>query len=336
MRSLASIAVGTALLIGGCASENVRPDWLTGNSAKYQNTGFMLGRGQASTQEKAADRARGDLAKIFQVWISDESVDSETYTSTAKQGRTQRELESESTRTVVAWTDQIIEGIQIKEFWQDPETQVHYALAVLSRAQTVERLRQQMDRLDKATRGYVEQARNSVDVLARIGAVDRAIAAQKERQLLQDSLTIVDLSGRGSAPKWDIAPLQRELASLLKRMRIRPRVSEDPLGGLKTVLSGGLASAGVMVVGAQQPDYVLEAGLHLFDLGEHDGWQWLRGTLEVRLSEPMGERVRGTKHWTIKVSARQRPVVRRRAMDQVASILRDELRAAIVGFASGR
>ncbi len=336
MRAVLAIVLGVSLVLAGCAGRPTRPDWVAGNSARYPDTRFLVGRGQGPSVAKAADRARAELAKIFQVWVSDESVDTQTVKSRTQRGETQREQRGRVNRTVVTWTDQILEGVDLKQFWLDPQTQVHYALAVLSRAQTATRLRQRMARLDTATRDYIEQARTSENVLAGIGAADRARTAQRERQALQDSLTIVDPSGRGVAPRWDMSQLQREFENRLTQLRVRPEVQADPIGGLRTALSGAIAAAGFTLVQGGQPDYVLAASLQIDDLGKRDGWLWLKGTLEIELVEYASGRVRGTQRWPLKVSAQQRRAAQRRAMDQAASLLKEKLREVIVGFGGGQ
>lgn len=335
MRRCISTALIAVMLVSACAMTSTTPEWVAGTSTQYKSVQFLVGRGQGNTEEQAVDRARAELAKIFQVWVSDESIDRQTIVSSTSGGDQQRDARSEVTRTIASSTDQIVEGIEIKEVWQHPQTKVYYALAVLSRAQAARRLAQRIDQLDRETGEYVNQASREDDLLRKLGALNRAIGTQFERQTVQDTLTIIDRSGQGIAPRWQIRQLQQRLEASLREVRVTSRAGDDPLGGLQTALSAGLAAAGVTVARDNRPDYVVEGELQLDDLGQRDGWQWLRGTLEVTLSEHRNQRVRGTKRWVIKVSAQERPVAERRAMDRVAAILREELRDAIVGFGGG-
>lgn len=335
MRTALTIVLGAWLLLAGCAGKPARPDWTAGSSARYPDTRFLVARGQGPTESKAADRARAELAKIFHVRISDESVDTQTIVSRTERGKTQREQRGKVTRTVVAGTDRILEGVEVKEFWLDPHTQVHYALAVLPRARASARLEQRMAHLDAATRDYLAQVHTRRDVLLRLGAAERALTAQHERQALQDSLRIVDPAGRGMAPRWELSDLQREFEKLLPQLQLVLEVQADPIGGLGTALSGAIAAAGFTLAQGAQADYVLAATLQMDDLGKRDGWLWLKGTLEIKLVEQTSARVRGVQRWTVKVSAQQRRTARRRAVDRVVSILKQELQSTIVSFGGG-
>ena len=123
---------------------------------------------------------------------------------------------------------------------------------------------------------------------------------------------------------------------MLRRTRIAARVGDDPVGGLQKTLAGALAQSGFAVAESGQAHYVAFASLVLEDLGRQEGWYWLKGTLELKLTEIAGERMRGVKRWDIKVSAQQSPVAQQRARDQVSAILQQDLRTTLLGFATGQ
>lgn len=126
-------------LMSGCASKPpAAPDWITGSSAGYISMHYLIGRGQASTQEEAKDRARADIAKIFQVAVVTSSDDVQKFKSS---GTEAGQYESQSSRHITTHTEQIVRGIQIAELWQDPATKNYHVLAVLPRLQTAASLR---------------------------------------------------------------------------------------------------------------------------------------------------------------------------------------------------
>ena len=327
-------AVLSAALLSSCAvgRSTGKPDWIDGTSAKYGDTQFLIGRGQAGNQEDAKDRARADLAKVFEVSINVETADTQTYKSAGSQGKTETQNTAQVSRTIATRTDQIIQGIQIAEIWQQPATKTYYALAVLPRLQAANSLRQEIERLDTATQNDIQQARNNPDLLIKIAAASRALNAQVQRQSYQKSLKILDRTGRGLEPQWNIGKLTSDLDALLKRVHIAARISPDSPGELGTMLSGGLSTAGFLIETGQNPDYLMEASLQLNDLGIQDSWHWFRGTLEIKLSEQANGRIRGTKRWDIKSSGQQQTVARQRAIEQVDAILKKDLYSAIIGF----
>jgi len=319
-------------LLSGCASKPpTTPDWIAGDSAKYSSTQYLIGRGQAAAQEEARDRARADLAKIFQVAVVAESEDVQKF-KTDNTGPGQ--YEGQASRSITTRTEQIVRGIQIAEMWQDPVTKSHYALAILPRLQAASGLRQQIGQLDEATGTQIEQSRKSTDLFLKIAAANSALESQQQRHALQKSLQIVDVTGRGVEAKWSSAKLESDLDELLKRVRISSKVAAGSAPGLEEVVAGALANAGFMIETGQNPDFQLQAKMELADLGMQQGWYWQRGVLEVSLTEPASGRVRGTKRWNIKTNAQDRESAIKRAMNEADTILKQELRTTIIDMAT--
>lgn len=315
-------------LVSACATKPTQPDWVTGTAEKFPAAQYLTGRGQGGSAEEARDRARADLAKIFQVAVAASSEDVQTYKGGTGQAG---EYQTQTTRAVHTRTEQIVRGIDIGEQWQDPQTRTHHALAVLSRLSAGNALRQQINDLDAATRRYLDQARASDDLLAKINAGAQAVEAQQARAALQQSLRVVDVTGRGLEPEFNVSQLRADLAGLLKRFRIEARASADSPDGFQEVVQGATAAAGFDVASGK-PDYVLEGRLQLNDLGKIEGFHWQRGTLELTLLDAATNSVRGSQRWPIKASARDRASSIERAVDEANKILRAELRATVVGF----
>jgi hypothetical protein len=333
MKTLIVIAVSIVSLIAGCATTPTTPDWVSGTSSRYPDAQYLSGRGQAATVDEARDRARADLAKIFEVAIAVTSEDIQTYSAKDK---APGQYEAQSTRRIATRTDQIVSGIQIAELWQDPVTKTQHSLAVLQRLPAATSLRHEIERLDGATRRHLDQARAADDLFVKIGAASRALDAQGERQAYQKSLKIVDPTGRGAEPEWNTAKLGADLADLLKRVRVATRVSPQAAPGFAEIVNGAVAAAGFLIETGDKPDFVLDADLTLQDLGLQEGWYWQRGTLEVRLTETATNRARGSQRWPIKTSARDRASSRSRALDEADRILKKELRGTVVGFATAK
>lgn len=329
MRYFASAFWLMLLLLVGCATREGAPDWVSGTAAKYPNAHYLIGRGQGASGEEARDRARADLAKIFEVNVAVESEDVQAFRS-ASGGQ----YDGHSQRRIVTRSERVLEGVEIAETWRDAATGAQHALAVLPRAKAATALRQEIARLDSATQLQLDRARSAQDLLIKIGAAAQALSAQSERIAYQKSLRIVEASGRGDEPAISVARLQADLDALLKRVKLAPRVAAGANDGVASVVKGAVAASGFLADTGATPDYVLEAALSLDDLGAQEGWYWQRGTLEVRLIETATQRVRGTQRWSIKASALAREGAVQRALGQVDQILKKELRSTLIGFAA--
>src|SRR5690606_36438917 len=72
-------AIVLAVGLAGCASSAVTPDWVSGAAGKYPPSRYLVGRGEAEGGEEARDRARADLAKVFEVRVAVESEDEQAF-----------------------------------------------------------------------------------------------------------------------------------------------------------------------------------------------------------------------------------------------------------------
>lgn len=309
------------------------PDWIAGESARFSSNQYLLGRGSDARLDNAKDRARADLAKTFQVAVSEESSDVQRFQRKTEDQRSEELQSLDISRAVRTRSEALISGIEIADIWRDPLSGDYYALAVLPRAQSARGLRQDIQALDEATRGHIARAREQGDPLDKAGASARVVAAQRERAEYQRMLRVVDSSGQGIPAPWNLAELEADLATLLQRVTVAPRAGGRDSENLLPALRAALADSGFRAAD-DAADYVLEAALNLHELGQREGWYWYAGSLELVLRDNAG-RVRASQRWNIKESAKLDTLARQRAADKAAEILKRELRASLLGFAGG-
>jgi hypothetical protein len=302
------------------------PEWLDGTSAKYPNAQYIVGTGQSLSLDDAKNRARAEVAKVFEVAISEQSQDNLKYMSDGNGSELAQKVE----RNTSTRTDKVLRGVEIADTWFDAKTRQHYALAVLHRGRSARALRQEVEELDRATRIHIDKARSSGDVLDKVANAYAALTTQMERAGVQRSLQVVDNSGRGVPPKWNLAKLSTDLRSQMERIRITPRVTGPE--GFADQVSGALGKAGFLVKAGEVPDFTLSAKLSLGEPDYRDGWYWVNGRMEILLSNAQA-RIRGSKRWDIRTSATSSDVAVKRAMDKAAATLQNELRQTLLGFA---
>lgn len=335
------IPVVMILLIGACATtkDNGKkpPDWVNGVSSRYPASQYLIGRGAAADLDDAKDRARADLAKIFEVGISAKSSDLQTFervtTGAKNEGTSKGQLQI--SRNIQTRTNRVISGIEIADLWQDPQTGTHYALAVLRRLQAAQSLRDDIDRLDEATRLYIDKTNKETDPLKRIAAASRAVEAQIERATAQRSLQVIDITGRGVPPPWPLEQLRSERETLIQDLTLATSTSGSDGQAVRDILDGAVSAAGFTIKKPGQAQFTLKAALTFGKLERREGWYWKKGTLEISLIDA-DNKVRGTKRWNIKSSALSQDDARRRALDQVEKILKDDLRGVLISFADNK
>ncbi len=170
------------------------------------------------------------------------------------------------------------------------------------------------------------------DRLRQAGALIRALDLQVERVGYQGMLQVVDPSGRGISPRWNLGKLEVQLDSTLAAISVS---AESPESKLRDMVAGAVADAGFSDrapgAGAQ---YVLVAGLDRYDVGPHDGWYWLRAELNLTLKRGQGGAIVGSESWPLKVAGLNAEAAEGRLWGAAREALRSDLRDALIGFAT--
>lgn len=307
------------------------PDWVTGNAKKYPNDMYLVGKGTGSSADEARNRARGELAAIFEVKIE---VVTANATEVIKSG--QKELvHKTATQSVSAKTDKVLNGVEIAENWRDSGTAEHHALAVLSRAKAAASLREEIDKIDTAVKMELANAKAATDPLAKLSAMQKAFDTVVNRDAFQASLKVVDLSGQGIPAPVTQGVLRVQMDQVLKGIKIFPQVDEDAdAKEFQGILKGGLANAGFLAQGLGKAELILIGKLDLNDVGVQQGWHIMRGTVTVQLVEKESGRVRGEKIWPLKEGAKDAKTARARVLKEIEKLFKEELRGTIVEFAT--
>lgn len=309
-----------------------RPDWVVGEPGDYPNAAFVSATGSASKPEVAKDRALGNLAKIFELQVRESSTTTQQVQTHRAGGVESVQASARLASRVNVTTDKMISGARIAEQWQNPEDLTHYALAVLDRGQAGSNIRGEINRLDREIAFSVSNAASRTDPLQKIADLQTAIEMQLERESLQGTLKVIDLTGRGKPSVWSIAELTEQQDQALRSMAMRSVVVTDTTGGLDKILQGAMASAGF---GQSDLDgYTLSAGVETQDAVQKEGWYWMRGTLTIHLGDPKGS-VLGNKSWPLKVSAMQKNQLHARMLAEIDNRLKTELKSVVLGFAAG-
>ncbi len=308
-----------------------QPKWVSDSSLEYPNSMYLVGRGVGSTAAEAQNRARGDLASIFEVHIE---VVNQNSTSVTQSGN-REQVDRLSSQQVSAKTDKVISGINIAQAWRDPVTQDFHALAVLPRVQASNSLREELSKIDANLTEQMHAAKSADDLLLKIGALSLALQVAIKREGFQTTLKIIDPSGLGVPASVSLASVQKQIDDTLKNIRIAPHIVEDAdTSEFSSLIKGGLAAAGFLATSTEDADLLLETKLTMTDMGYIDGWNWMRATIEVSLVEKASGRVRGSKTWPVKASAKDSKTARKRTLIEIEKLLKEELRSTIVEFAA--
>ena len=320
------VTILMAIGVAACASDGPERDELHG----YSNRDYLVASGVADDRERAKDRARADLAKIFEVQVQSYERDVQTLRSEGVGDKRRTTASSETGRDIRTTTDRILEGVQIARVEQQKKEGNWLAVAILPRAQAAAALSEDIRQLDTATRDLLGEDNRERDPLRRVGLIESAINKQQQRAKLQQTLRIVELSGQGIPSRYALANLEQRYGERLATVTLSVTVAEDPLTHLADALKGAVAAAGMENTG-QNATYRIEATFAYDDLGQREDWHWMRGLVTMQLFDRDGNS-RGVKSWPVKVSALNQETALKRLKTEVENLLKEELRETLVGF----
>ena len=172
-RVVISLALGLAL-VSGCAStkpmtsatpiqEYKSPDWVRKGSGAFgaDKGKVFYGVGSASgiqnpslLRSTADNRARNELAKIFQIYTASLMKDYAASTTAGVPGvSSEEQLVEQAIKTVSGMT---LSGVEIVDHWQHPATGEYFSLARLDLAAFKDNLEKARE-LDAKTKEYIRQ-----------------------------------------------------------------------------------------------------------------------------------------------------------------------------------
>jgi len=335
MRASRTLLLSVIILISACTGTAIkqadRPGWVDGRSKHYPAQLYLTGQGMADNLNDAKDRARADLAKQFEVAINERSLQQQQYNKQQQGEQSTEQLQQSVSRQLFTQTTRTIQGIEIADSWHDQASHKHHALAVLSRNKARQHFKQQLDTLDEQSGQKLKQAEAETDSLRKAALVQQAIDTQLQRQSTQSALQVVDASGRGKPATISLAELIRTRDRLLNDITLLPKTRGALAQVLLSILSGNTANAGFKISTVGRSDYTLLAETKLDPPLDQKNWHWLRGTLEIRLIDNNSNDI-GVQRWPIKAASVTEEQAEQRLLNDINSILKNELRTVVLSF----
>ena len=321
---LPSIAVAVLIAAAG------KPDWIERESHRWPRATYLTGVGSADERGVAEDRARAEIARVFTARVSS-ALTATTSESTTRTGSAtaiaDRTAVTEETRST---TDKVLEGVEIAETWQDPQTQKVYALAVLERAQAAKRLDARLEEIEQGARPLRARLAEEDKAVA-LAAALRLLRLEQDRRAVEKDLHIVE-PDRPAHP----SPPEAAARELLAKLSVRLTITGDDHGLVKTALGSALGTLGLsLAAAAARPDLVGDATISRQDLGVRDGWHWSRATVAVVLRDAATSRVVVQLTETARDASRVEGESERRALAKVSEKLRTKVPAAFVAAGDG-
>ena len=310
MKTTIAATLVLGLLLTACSS--TQPDWLDKPAQQYPPERYLSSVGEADDRSTADGRALANLAKIFEVAVSDRSLDfSSALVSNDKSGRAVSNTQ-QTERYVSTEARQVLEGARVVENWRSEEGK-NYALAVLEKAPAERRLRDGLRNADRQIEDRVNYASQSApNAVAALAALEQARKIEIGRSNLNRNLSVV--SGNGIKAPYDQASLEKLLRNALATLHFR---AEADTPRLQQSLQSAISALGITL--DNNAPYQLSAAMDSVPVYQQQGWYWLRGSTELSLTY-QGKTL-AQKRWPLKVSATNEAMVEQRAKDKQSEMM---------------
>lgn len=169
-----------------------QPDWVTGESAAYPKAAYLVGVGEAPSQDKAGDKARAEISKIFGVKMTAQTQVSAS--AVIEAGRSsESQYVSDDVRSV---TGKFLEGVEVVDSWRDAEGSFH-ALAVLDRVHALKVLADKIAEVDRVFKDSASDLARSEGKFAALRAALKMQRAAKLRRELNNDYRLLAADGKG-------------------------------------------------------------------------------------------------------------------------------------------
>lgn len=294
-----------SLLFHSCSQKNLRgsaggPDWVNGESKKYKKEVFLTAVGTGINRKETENQARLGIAQIFQVQIDSEIKQSHVYKGKESQQSSSYSLDHKLSNEMRLVTDQMLEGVEIAEVWEDT-TGRYFALAVLHRMNATARLRQQINQLDQKLDHLLQLAsqkpkgrrssRASLELLRLYMQMEPLV---QKRKLYQNQLLILS-SDFFDSPKKNYDQIETTLKKLLSQFSIGIKISGEGSKKIKGALIEGLTKAHFQVADTPSSStIVLRGTVESEYLSYEDAiWKWAKIELNVDLVDNHTKKIFG-------------------------------------------
>ncbi|MBI5624130.1 MAG: LPP20 family lipoprotein [Elusimicrobia bacterium] len=300
MKSSLFVLIPILALAAGPAAAKGKPEWaVKGTCSEFPRERYMLGVGLADNEAAAKERARSEISKIFRTEVSATLESSMSETTRGKGDKTERSFSVSAQDHVRTATQEIQEGVELVDQWQDPATRVYYSLAAVEREKAKAILGSKIEDLDRQAQEYSSQLDAASEKLPRIKAAMRFLALLKSRETLNDKYRVVDPQGKPSP--FNIAQVKAEANKAIAGLEVYVdfQCAMKDLAGAKrdecgdeveTGIVKGLNSFGFEAQTAAAPaemDIVVQGKVTTSPLkGDRSGeWKWARSTVTVSLKD---------------------------------------------------
>ena len=336
------------LVLVGCSAfgGQAKPAWVNGMSLDYPAEQYLTGVGQSDRSAAAEDQAYAALSRVFKTEVSAQAKDWESYLVVEQRGQSRDERRLTIDNLTKVSTDKVLENVRIADRWFDSKKQLHYALAVMQRAQAETAFMEKIAELDRAIQADVDDAHRSADKLAKVRGLRRAAHNLVIRETYNADLRVVRPSGQGMGSPYRVNELTMELEQFLAtNLLFAIDVAGDQAQAAQRALSEGLIREGLQIVdrpateaasgsasGSPAPELLLRGFVRIWPIDVRDPqFMYVRWCGDFEVVEVKGQRLVGA----IAKGGREGHLSEREATAKAVRVMQQELSSDVAKAIAG-
>lgn len=334
-----------AFLIPTEAFSKSAPDWIYGSSKKYPEPRYFIGIGSSpidrggpkQQHEWAGDRARAEIAKIIRSEVRVTSS-AERKVSGMDQNKRRKSWEGRSgySEAISVTANEILEGVEIKEYHSDKKSKTLYALAVLDRHKAAKKLEQEIKSIKASIATKMEEG-NSLQTtgsfLPALGRYNDALLLTGKASEMNGVLSV--LKPAGASPFLDTASYEADLTRLIAQMRslIRFDVTvEGPALGVKGYIVNGLSKSGITGAASESApkNYILNGLTDVtykgtIDMGKDLSMHIYQADIDISVNDPAIGATLGTLIYSASANEKTEELAKKSAVRALGNLIQKKI-----------
>jgi hypothetical protein len=245
-------AFAAAVVLAAPAAALSAPAWVDGKDPRFRREEFVIGVGKGPSQDAADIDARAEVSRVFESNIKAIAKDFQAAASTVNGSGKGVSIEVQAVQQFQqVTTKKTLSAVEIRERAKDASR--FFALALLSRDQCMNSLKEQIEDLDQKISGHLSQA-DGGDKLGAFKAYGAAMNLMDDREGLNAMLRVCDPKGKGIPSQVSIADLAAKFDEASGNLKLGIDLQGSGAARVRDCLMEMLGSKGYQLTEIQVDD----------------------------------------------------------------------------------
>ncbi len=272
-----------------------KPAWVNGSDDHYPNSFYLTGVGAGGSQAAAGNSARAEIAKVISSHVTVQDRVSESQGMQVKNGRSKDTFSQSVSQAVEVASQEVLQGVRIVNYWENPVTKNYYAFAVMDRQKASIGLNDKISRIDQELKDWDEHLKTSKEKFKRARAAMKVLALLKAREHLAQELQVISATGQVPSAPINESQAKFMVAKALSALIVSVHVLGENAGATETGVVQGLNGLGISAVvdySTQTPDILIKGQVSSEKLTQlPPPWKWGKSQATISIENARSKKI---------------------------------------------